>query len=260
MSSENYSLSIVSFEPEPEYSFALQREIQKGETTKTRFTSNHLGARYTDVLIFDITVVKAGTICSQNEYFSSDESRAILRWLTSPLLPKELITFSEDNEPVYYYGLFTNAEPVVANGNQYGIKLQFTCTSQFGFTPRYSFSCDGGESITINNTSDEKEKSIYPIITINPSKTGIVIIENETIGKSISINCKEKDPVYIDCQNLIIKDKIGILKYRDIGWNLTDIHGVWWPELIYGENVFSVTGDATVIITCQFPKKVGDVN
>jgi len=262
--SREWGLCLVSLDTNPEYSFGLDRNIQKGEVTKFRHAANHLGARYADVLTFDICVVKDPDTLT-DQVFSESEYRDILAWFTSPHLPQELVVMNEiGTEEMYYYGLFTAAAPFMVAGRICGITLTFTCSSQFGFTAPdvYTKTPSGSNSsvtFTIDNTSDELEMPLYPIIRINPASTGTVKIGNMTIGKEMAIKVKKDNTVTIDCQNLTVKDTAGVLRFSDLGWSLDDLESIWFPELIYGKNTMIVTGDATFTITCQYPRKVGDI-
>lgn len=292
-SSGNYSLSMVSFDDD-EYSFALERAIEKGDITKYRPSPNHFGTKYADVLSFQLSFVKKDAVTAGGDvYFTTDEYRSIVAWLTSPKLPQELkireIYYTSEPNPLkdsgsgdvldsgshnvysshnlqvphdkltYYYGLFSNVEPIVVRDKLCGIVTTFTCSSQYGFTEEYEYTCTGGNRITIDNTSDEYNDSVYPLITIQPTATGDVTIKNVTMNRLMKINCKNTNTVTIDCRNLIIKDLAGIIKYSDLGWSTSNISDVWFPELQHGENVFQITGNATVKFKCQFPMKVGDI-
>lgn len=259
-SSTEFDLYLVSPDEDPEYDLGIDRDLSVGETTRFRESANHLGATYNDVLQIYMMVTKdPDKYSGLDRIIRRTELSSITGWLTSPELPQELYfdDASDSEEKLYYYGVFTEVKPFVVSGEIYGIELTFTCSSQYAFTQKESYTCADGSSVIINNTSDEWEKSVYPFLEITPTATGEVIISNTTIGKSLKFNGKNQNIVYIDCKNNIVYDKAGVLKYSDLGWGVDTIGSFWWPELVHGNNTISVSG-ANLKLTCQYPRKVGE--
>jgi phage-related protein len=256
-----HNLQIVNFESNStEKVFGLSRSVQKGDITKYRTSPNHYGTRYSDGLTFSISVKRQPDGAGRDLPFTTQQYRQVLAWLTSQKLPIELRMYNmSEQNTVCYFGLFTEVEPIIVDGKLYGMKFTFVCNSPFGYTPKQVYTVSGGSSIVINNISDERETNIYPVIEITPTATGTITITNETIGHSFSIKCVANNKVTIDCANMTIQDTAGIVSFSDLQIGLNDLTSLWTPELVYGNNTISVTGNATVNIECRYPLKVGDV-
>lgn len=241
-------------------SLGLTREIVKGETTKFRPNANHLGTKYSDVLSFPITLIKEN-VDNQNEMvITREELRKITAWLSSPRLPQLLHfeDYEKNTEHIDYFGLFTEITPFISGNKIYGIELTFTCSSQYAFTEIKTFTCNPDSNIVIDNTSDEWENCIYPLLEITPLETGTITISNETDNNSLKIKVKEANNLTIDCANLIITDKAGIVMLSDLGLTVDDLDSLYWFRLIHGKNTISITGQASVDISCRFLRKVGE--
>lgn len=69
--------------------FAMNRNILKGEMNRYRSNPNHMGTAWTDVLSFNISVIKDPCIFPeyQEAFFTEEEVDEINKWLTSPDYP-----------------------------------------------------------------------------------------------------------------------------------------------------------------------------
>lgn len=262
VSSDNYNLILCSFETSDTTPLGLSRSINKGETNNYRYKPNHLGVAYSDVLTFDITVMKdpCGVLSQDDLYFSRSEIREITAWLTSPKTPKLFHIDDDEDDYVDYYGLVTD---ITANSIEkiYSLTFTFTCDSPFAYSKEYihsvvNSSTSTGTNYTLTVTNDELDDYIYPILEITASSTGQVFLENVTDNSGqLIIQCKNKNTVYIDCQRLIIYDVAGIIDYEDLG--LEDVDNFYWFRLLNGKNEIRLVGDATVKIKYREVRKVG---
>lgn len=258
-SSKDFGLILVSFDVNDNSgNLGLNKEIIKGESTKFRITKNHFGSKYSDELSFQVSFIK-NTCNNKEQKFSRDELRKITSWLSSNDYPKELYFVDKKNdiEPIYYFGIFTELNPFVLDG-VYGLTATFTCDSPYGYTKLYSYICNNGETIVINNTSDEIEKPVYPLIKISPNQSGDVRIENLTERKFITIKVKSQNVIYLDCENTTAYDELGLLKLSDLGFTINELENFYWFRLLYDENKIKTIGDATVTFMCRYPRKVGE--
>lgn len=170
---ESLGLMCVNFDEETEIPLGLQRTIQKGEINRYRVKSNHIYTLYDDTLEFQIDVVK--DICETcNDQlqmkFTRAEIREITRNLSSTTIPQLLKTIDENNEILYYCGIFTNIESFVVGGEVYGFTLTFTNDSPFAYSEPIttSFKLNGNVTKTITNNSDLLDDYVYPVIHLAP--------------------------------------------------------------------------------------------
>ena len=260
---EDFGLDMVLTNNNKEINLALSREVLKGNTTKFRDATNHLGAKFSEVLSFPITLIKRSKTGNQEELkWSRQDIREITSWLTSVEIP-QLLEFqykTTNEEEIDYFGLFTDITTYSLDSVVYGIELTFTCSSPFGYTKEnvYRFNIDSSKEI--NNTSDKWNDYVYPKIEIIPNSTGNITITNVTDEKrSITLNVKNQNNVYIDCRNNIVYDEAGVLSLSDLGITVDDLDTLYWLRFVSGKNRIEVEGDAEVIMKCRYERKVGEV-
>lgn len=265
-SSEEYELIIASFEQNTEIPMGLSREILKGGTNRFRTFPNHMGTSYSDVLIFNITLVKDPSKHDNqiDMYFTEDEIDEINSWLTSSDYPIlfHMYDYEEDIYKKYdYFGIFTDVQTECVAGYVVGLTFTFTTNSPYAFTNiiKKEFECSGETNIVIDIKTSERKREIYPVITITP--TGItsgrenITIKNVTDNnRTLSLNLL-KEPVTIDCAKSRIYDLVGLLSFEDLG--VSDIDYLYWLKLYHGENSLVVTGNATITFEYREPRKVG---
>lgn len=261
-SDEDFGLKVVMNESDFTKSLGLAREVVKGETTKFRNTPNYLGTKYSDVLSFQIFVMKDICKVSQKDMkWSREDVRKVTAWLSSSKIPRMLFfEYANDKEENYdYYGLFTDMTTYTFGHEVYGLTLQFTCANPYAYTKEQNYICNGDSKIIIDNTSDEWEDYVYPQIEIVPDTTETITIANETENKSLTVKILKGNNIYIDCANNIVTDVSGIVTLDSLGISIQDLDKLYWFRLLNGENRISVKGRSSVIFKCRYPRKVGEI-
>ena len=112
--------------------------------------------------------------------------------------------------------------------------------------------------IIINNTSDDINGYIYPIIIIDPHSTGTVTLQNNSDISSnniLTINVLESDVITIDCRLCTFSSLSGVISLSDLGFQ--DVGNVYIPKFKYGENNITLSGDADFTFKWREPRKVG---
>ena len=222
-----------------EIMLGLSREMEMGSTNTYRIEANYYGDKWSDVLQFEIHLIKDPCLYTSQEdmKFSKEEIRQIARWLTSPRYP-QWVKFEydeeDDNKVKNYKVWFNNIEAWTVGGVVYGLRLFVSCTTPFGYTDEISSSYvnNGGyRNVTINNDSDELESYCYPKITINPNNnTGIFI-------------CNLSDCEILENDNLILTSSTYFESLCDKVEDYAMLQGC---ELRYAGNM-----DDTVVALCD---------
>lgn len=265
-SSEEFNLTIASFDSNDEIPMGLTRNILKGETNRFRTSPNHMGTSYDDVLTFKVTLVKnpCKRTTEKDMYFLEDEIDNINAWLTSSDYPILFHMYDYDNENDHkydYFGIFTDVETQTVGGRVIGLIYTFTTNSPYAFTEKIEkdFVCSGETNITIEVNSSERKREIYPVIKLLPTGDPL---ERVTITiKSITDNNRSmilkvlKEPIIIDCSKSMISDAVGLLNFEDLG--ISDLDYIYWLRLYHGINTFIVTGDVELTFEYREPRKVG---
>lgn len=255
---------MIMGEPEESQEF-VSRNIERGEITSVRSRPNHYSIVYDDVLRLNFFIMKKDG-CERQEGFrmSGDDIHFIRSWLESPKRPTELrMPLNEDELTTYYYGLFTNVQPYIIDGDCYGLTLEFTCDSPYGYSEEQvlSYEIDGSSSEIQDeymNISAELNEYTTPIVTIYSSNTfgsdeSLSITNNSDDNQEMTVTLPEGlSSIKIDCDkkivtdengNLVSMDKIGINNPITDQFNLisTESYLFYWFSLIPGNNEITIT-------------------
>lgn len=255
-----------------EENFGLSRSIIKGAITPNKSSIPHFGTQYDDVLILHFFIVKNVQEDYKNTKLDFAELRQLQKWLTSPKLPCSLFVESYDrSDTVEYTGLFTDVTPF-ENDYLNGLKLTFTCDTQFAYeSEKHKIKVNNtskGIAKTIFCDSDELNELVYPTITIKPDREGAFSITNTKTSESMAFNLPLTYSEYvIDCKlRRITGDGIPI-SLSAVGWDLSkllnqgsvnsDSFQLYWLGLYPGYNSFNFKGYGTVTFEFKIPMKVG---
>lgn len=228
----------ISFDGSEDLPLGLSREIEKGETNKYRKEANQTGVKYSnDGLQFEIDIMKDPCVhTTQAEMeITRENKRLITRWLSSPHLNSQLecIDDPSSDENLLYFGLFTNIENYIIGGRVYGLKLTFTCSTPYAYTPDiiHRLSVAGDQTLILLNNDDEMSDYVYPSLSIKANQTGQVFI------------CNLTDSIILDEGSLYPTDigtgEIDILKSKIIKYAVSKGY----------ETIYSYNSDGTTVKT-----------
>ena len=165
------------------------------------------------------------------------------------------------NNKYDYFGVFSDVQAQVIDGNVVGFDCTFTTDSPFAWTHEIHQEVDGSATFTVN--SAEKYREIYPLIEItattdweSSATRSEVTISNSVDGLSMTLNLRQGDTTTIDAMRSIIKDHSGLVSFTDLG--ISDVDYIYWPRLYNGTNTITIDGNATAVIKYREPRKVGD--
>lgn len=258
VSSTEFGVMLCAFDSVDPPEIGLGREIQSGETTSIRPVANIYGTSYSQNLEFTLSIMK-----NDNTPFKRSEIRKINAWLTSPKLPKLFTVEDYDNmeiadEDIDYYGIITSVTSAGSSDIE-GLTYTLTCNAPYGFSKEFAqlYSSVGTVTGTFDCQTDELEEYVYPKLVITPKATGSITITNKTDGMaSLTIKAQNLNKIYIDCKHQIIKDDAGLLEIGSIfGEDESDIY---WFRLLPNINDITINGQCDLMITCRFPRKVGE--
>ena len=160
-----------------------------------------------------------------------------------------------------YFGVFSDVQPQIIDGEVVGFTAIFQTNSPFAWTHEITQTVTNGSvTFTVNNA--ERYREIYPTITITataddtPSIRSEITIGNSVDGLSMTLSLRQGDATTIDAMRSVIKDNSGLISFTDLG--ISDVDYIYWPRLYNGENTITITGDCTATIKYREPRKVGD--
>lgn len=196
----------VNFEQDPDVALAMDREMEMGETNRFRTRPNHFYSKWSSTIPLEFDIVKNPCVYGGQEdaIFTDSDIREITKWLTSTHLPQWLKTDKEYNKDgLRYEGYFSNIETFSFDGDVYGLKLSFQCTTPFAYTEdivnESTISSYG--YLTVKNDSDELNDYCYPKIEIHPKGNGDIficnlsdckVLQNGTLSGSADFNALVK--------------------------------------------------------------------
>ena len=227
----------------------LSRSVNRSDITYDQPLTYDYGCVDEDVYSFELTILKRS-----GEGFTQGEVRNLVGWLASPVTPRWL-TFAgctdEIYDEVYYKGRFVAANyEGGTSSNKAGITFTFENVSPYAFTQEYKYTIDGGKTLVINNLGTKVGKTVLPKITIVPSGTGIVTIDNT------DDNTDPFSIFVVGNQNVIVEDHNCMLENGDI-YPFSNLNNYNWVTLKDGINHITVTGDCKIIIQVRFYEAIG---
>ena len=273
---ENNPLILVSFDDGVDEIPGSSKEVITGETSIYKTVANEYGNKYSEVLTFEYSLMKAS-----GEAITPSEQEIIETWLTSPKLSQYLQLFDvecDENgsftvdasaDPLAIYcGTFINTSWIAYEDGYMGVRFTFQCDQPYAwqFHDINFEELTGDVSETINVVSDATEDFVYPKITFmatnteTPTEEIDIVLTNETDDfNTLNITTLSRLVVNMDCWKLRVTDNAGnIIHYDDLGWS--DVGNIYWPRLLQGENTlsFSIPENVNLDISLSYmsPQKI----
>lgn len=229
----------------------LGRTVNRSSITYDQPQTFDYGAVDTDVYTFDITIMR-----KDGDFLTKSEIKALTGWLMSPVTPK-WIYFERCGDrgmvydDVFYKGRFVRSSYIdVGVSNKVGIKFEFENISAYGYTEEKTFTIAGDTVEPIVNTGTYVGKKILPVITIRPTETGTVTIDNED---------DDIPPFSIDVVSgldVTIQNHYCTLNNGNF-YDFSNLNNYNWVTLKDGINHIAVTGDCEVELKARFYEAVG---
>lgn len=230
--------------------------VNKGEINPNRHRPNYYNIKPSDVLSFDITVIKC-----DGTSFSPSERRDIIQKMTSPLSHSllRIKDFSDGYQyhaDIYFRAIVIGYSEIVPVGDISGMKFTFECDSPYGYIDYelIQTNTDNADifSFDIQNDSDDLYRDYYPTFRLKAASTGLVTITNLNYPDEVMrLNVHNGQELLIDCEQGDIQDlNVDLFNYE------TDTNLVW-IHLSHGMNTIEVSGLDEIIVKCTFNRKVG---
>ena len=215
---------------------------------------NITNVKYSDPLSFDVEMIAENML-------SISQIEALARSLFNQMTYKPLIVDNSDYSGLHFNCYFTNVEKIERFGKNgfgvYGFKSTMVCDSQFMWTSEITSTFNS--AALINNITIVNDSAVagytYPSLILKTGTSGgnitiQCITDTETVINS-SGNLVEQSKI-ITIDNTIANDTISILTnpYRIkslLGENYINDFNIKFPRLLYGNNVFNVSGDVTEV-------------
>lgn len=255
---KNQDYITVNFDDDDTLPSSITREMDTGTMNQYRTEINGFGIKYSNVLTFDIHIMK--DICNSNLQedlqFTPDEYDSLVAWLSSPQENQwlDVVTYHNKNQKVK--GYFSSIEPYGSEGECYGVRCTFTCNSPFSYTEKTSEqTISGVKNFLLNNESSEYYDYVYPTFIIEPTTNEEIFIHNlsdteildngaMTISETVSENItflQSKITSYAQTNNLTVeymmdaetKDLKLICNQTGLLFYMTDSYGIKHKYVAY---------------------------
>lgn len=229
------------------------------------------GYKWSESMSPTITIIKENF-----EDFTIDESRKILKWLTSRKTAGFLDIYDDKNSNAILYSILGNFTGVkqykAGNGRVIGITATFESLAPYAFSGLQTIkqiydeetgAFDNVLKITIN--TDDQATPVMPKITIkfkdsSEEKLDVKIQNVWTDMDQIShvetmkiTNNNPMETIVVDGANKVISSS---LTYRQFGDDFE--HWKWFP-LYDGKNTITITGNCEVAFEYREIRKIGEI-
>ena len=253
-SNTDFSMNILSFDPDngSQDTFLGMDSV---------FTENYDGtkrydysAKYNSVASIVISLVK-----NNYEDLSTIELRALYKWLSGAKNSSWLDLYNGDNIDYSFLGKFTKIEAYKLDARTIGVTVTFESVSPWAYSPiqTETIQVDGTISKTINNLSDDLYTYVYPKIVYTNTSNAVSgtsdffsILNAATQDTTKLTGIVSNEVVTMD-SNQIIYSNVNAKLYGD-NFNMK------WFKLVSGNNVLTINGVGTMVITYRYPIKIGD--
>lgn len=223
------------------------------------------GYKWSESMSPTITIIKENF-----EDFTIDESRKILKWLTSRKTAGFLDIYDDKNSNAILYSILGNFTSVkqykAGNGRVIGITATFESLAPYAFSGLQTIETNGLDStLKIIINTDDPTTPIMPKITIKfnssiEEKIDVKIQNVWTDTNQIThyetmkiTNNTPMETIVVDGANKVISSS---LTYRQFGDDFE--HWKWLP-LYDGINAINVTGDCKVVFEYREIRKIGEI-
>jgi len=228
----------------------LTRKTNRGELTTFRARPNYYSSAYSDVLKFDVSLVK-----KDSSDLSQSDLDYLIEWLASPL-KHEVFTIEDYNGVDYhkgieYFAICTDVKPFCIGSIIRGCTFSFECDSPYGYTGEIHTAFIGGTSINIKNISNEINIDYYPTVHIKATeKTDATIVNSAYPDEVMTLKMVQGQELDINCETGTIYDKFGLFDFSS-DTNRT------WIHLKHGTNRLTIQGMVEGYVLCRYVRKVG---
>lgn len=182
----NHHLLSVNFDDDTTLPSSIVREMDVSEMTQYRSETKGYSMKYTEVLEFDVHLIKDFCDTSNQEELRllPDEYDEIVSWLTSPQRNKWMTITTLDNRSIKVNGYFSSVKPWDSCGYCYGVMCTFVCNSPFSYIEKETTKAlSKFTTFDILNQSSERYDYVKPTIVITPKANEEIFIHNISDGE-----------------------------------------------------------------------------
>lgn len=247
--SDYYHLILYSFEPSTteENDSGAKLEIVEDRTSRSCYPI-HYGCLKQKPLTFEMVF---GSLQPLDKY----DVEQIVSWLTEHEDYCELEIIQPDLSAYKYRCLIADLKTIHINGLPIAFRSTVICDSPYAYTypQEYNFTIENTKTIQLYNESNASHY-LYPKMSIKPKEqVKTISLQNHSDGDRIcrfdGLSGAKNLEITVDNQRQIIT-----ANNKDDLYNL--FNGNFF-RLAKGMNQLTVSGDCTLQIICEFPKKVG---
>lgn len=229
----------------------------------TFYTSEIINVDYDDNIEVSFDIIKNPCTPSFGDIMSDEEISFVYQWLNTKKYNKFIPIYDDDSfYNTYYYGTFTEINPIILGGNVIGLSVTLSTNAPYGFreVDKHDFHIQDNQSfINIHNDSDEIE-ALYPdkfqvtclddgalkIYNLNENSDHVDSKRHTGLD-----NCINGEIITFDCVHKIITSSNNnhTKIYNDFNYE--------FPRLYNGNNLFMSSMQCDIYIDYRPIRKVG---
>lgn len=227
------------------------------------YTSEIINVDYEDNIEVTFDIIKNPCVPSFGNTVSGEEMSFVYQWLNTKKYNK-FIPIYDDNSfyNTYYYGTFTEINPIIIGGNVIGLSVTLSTNAPYGFreVDKHDFHIQNSQSsINIHNDSDEIEVLYPDKFQVTCLASGDLKIYNlnenndhvDSKRHTELKNCISGEIITFDCVHKIItSSNVSHIKiYNDFNYD--------FPRFYNGNNNFMSSISCDIYVDYRPIRKVG---
>lgn len=252
ISCEEYGLMLYDFNSTNQGDSEFASLDLEEDRVAGRHRSLFYNSYYKKPLEFKLVFGADEYAANEGEPIDRYEVQLISSWLTDRSEYCDLVIDQPDMESVKYRCIITDLKVLEHANNKWAFEASVHCDSPYGyrFPQIFTFEVNGSKDVTLPCRSSIN-RPFFPNLKIEMSGTALSIVNHDDGEREFQLENlpQSNEVITLDGENGVMSGSSGV--------NLYPYCNFKFPRLVRGDNHITLTGNATVTITCECPVMIG---